>query len=422
MNPFMMKPQKSQQELLLLEWRKLWPKSYDKHTVDPYTRTRIILMNGTEFENVWFTHQLNRHTDNNEIRRQVALMRRSEQQQQKLIAHLKPVDETVLEHTIGYEQLAVDLTAHLSKRVNDQGLKKALDFALLEDFDHLYRYADLLNMESGVKAEDLVGRYTEVMLGRPTIAHHRHPFDDVRFAMTAPNPASIDVLASNVITAAEQQTMNYYMNVAAVYPNERGRKLYQEIGMIEEQHVTHYGSLLNPNLTWLENLLVHQYAECWLYFSCHEMETDAYIRDVWAFMFEQELVHLHMACEMLRKYEGKDWQQVIPDGEFPAPLRLESNISYVRDVLKNTVQNTSKREDYMDVCKLPANADFFIYQNIVNNKTEDVLSHRVIEDHICQYGKDYRFETDENPVPALRDRTKDNTTVGRTCQRELVHN
>ena len=32
-------------------------------------------------------------------------------------------------------------------------------------------------METGVKAEDIVGRYTEIMPGRPTIAHHRHPFD-----------------------------------------------------------------------------------------------------------------------------------------------------------------------------------------------------------------------------------------------------
>jgi len=421
MNPFLMKPQMKEKDLLLLEWRKLWPKPYDKHTVDPYTRTRVILMNGTEFENVWFTHQYNRHTDNNELRRQLALLRRSEQQQQKRLCHLKPPEETVLEHTIGYEQLAVDLTAHLAKRVSDAGLKNALDFALLEDFDHLYRYADLLDMESGVKAEKLVGHYTEIMPGRPTIAHHRHPFDSVRYAIEKPCPPVFDVLAANIITAAEQQTMNYYMNIAATYPDPCGKKLYQEIGMIEEQHVTHYGSLLNPCMTWLENLLWHQYAECFLYYSCHALETDASIRDEWAFMLEQELVHLHMAAEMLRKYEGKEWQQVIPNGEFPAPLRLESNIPYVRGVLQNTVHNTALRENYVSACTLPENADFFVYQNTVNKNTQDVLSHRVIENYIAKYGKDYRFEIAENPIPELRDRERDNTAVGRTCQREMVH-
>ncbi|MFQ7034792.1 MAG: hypothetical protein ACLRTQ_03465 [Candidatus Borkfalkia sp.] len=40
----------------------------------------------------------------------------------------------------------------------------------MEDFDHLYRYANLLEMEQGVQAERLVGRYTEIMPGRPTMA------------------------------------------------------------------------------------------------------------------------------------------------------------------------------------------------------------------------------------------------------------
>ena len=32
--------------------------------------------------------------------------------------------------------------------------------------------------------------------------------------------------------------------------------------MVEEQHVTQYGSLLKPCMSRLENLLVHQYVEC----------------------------------------------------------------------------------------------------------------------------------------------------------------
>ena len=65
-------------------------------------------------------------------------------------------------------------------RVTSADVKGALDFALLEDFDHLYRYADYLDATSSVKAEELVGRYTEIMPGRPTIAHHRHPYDTLR--------------------------------------------------------------------------------------------------------------------------------------------------------------------------------------------------------------------------------------------------
>ncbi len=398
---------------LFVDWERLWTAPYDKHTVDPYTRTRIILMNGTEFESVWFGHQFSRSHADNDLRRELALIRRSEQQQQKAIAHLKPVDETILEHTIGYEQLAVDLTAHLAKRVTDMNIKNALDFALLEDFDHLYRYADYLDMQSGVKAEDLVGRYTEIMPGRPTVSEHRHPYDSIRWPMTNPNPATIDVLAANIITAAEQQTMNYYMNTCALYPDEKGRRLYQEIGMIEEQHVTQYGSLLNPTLTWLENLLVHQYVECWLYWSCHETETDESVRHFWGEMFQQELAHLNIAKNLLEKYEHRDWQSVIPNADFPAPLTLESNIPYVRDILAKTVSNTAQREEYVPVMQLPDESRFAEYQRRVNHPVWNVVSHTVIEDYIAQNGMDYRFETAPHPIAELRDRKHDDICTGR---------
>ncbi len=412
MNPFLEKPRRVDDHLM--NWTDMWPCSYDKHCVDPYTRTRVILMNGTEFENVWFTHQFHRNCGDGDVRRALALIRRSEQQQQKLIAALKPDDENMLEHTIGYEQLAVDLTAHLAKREPDEYVRNALNFALLEDFDHLYRYADLMEMEDGQHAEKLVGGYTEIMPGRPTIAHHRYPFDSVKRPICNRNADLQTKLCVGIITAAEQQTMNYYMNVCAAYPNSPGRALYREIGMIEEQHVSHYGSLLDVNATWLENLLMHQYTECYLYWSMCETETDARIRGIWAQMLEMEISHLHEALKLLRHVEKKDYQQVVGEGTFPMPLKLESNIEHVRAVLSGTVQITACRESYTPVESLEKDADFFRYQKMVNQDLKSVMSHQVIEKHICNFGQDYRFQKAEHPLPVLRNRKEDNTDVGRT--------
>lgn len=148
---------------------------YDKQTVDPYTRLRVILMNGTEFESVRLGHSFTRNCTNNDVRRELALIRRSEQIQQKRIASLKPMDENILEHTIGYEQLAVDLTANLAKMEKNDYVRQQLNFALLEDFDHLYRYSDLMELEKSGDPGRLVGDYTEIMPGRPTVAEYRHP-------------------------------------------------------------------------------------------------------------------------------------------------------------------------------------------------------------------------------------------------------
>lgn len=47
MNPFKMRPERTGD--LFVDWEKFWVKPYNKNEVNPYTRTRIILMNGTEF-------------------------------------------------------------------------------------------------------------------------------------------------------------------------------------------------------------------------------------------------------------------------------------------------------------------------------------------------------------------------------------
>lgn len=411
MNPFELKPMSL--EKCIRNWKQIYPKSYNKHDVNPYTKTRIILMNGTEFEANWFSHQFSRNCNDNDLRREIAMSRRIEKQQQMKIACLKPIDENVLETTISYEQLAVDLTARLAQTEPDVNVKNALDFALLEDFDHLYRYSNLLDMEYGVCPEKLVGRYTEIMPARPTISHHRHPFDSIRKFTNYKDADLITKLHIGIITAAEQQTMNYYMNIAGFYTSDLGRKLYQEIGMVEEQHVTQYGSLMDPNQTWLENLLMHEYIECYLYYSCFEDETDPYIKCIWEDFFHMEVAQLHKAAELLKKYEGKEWQQVIPDGTFPALLSLGPNIEYVRNILKNTVTLTACRESYVPVSSLPADADFFRYQDIVNCDVCQVPSHMTINQYIHTHCIDYRFEVAPNPIPALQNRSSDNTTLGR---------
>ncbi len=411
-NPFEEKP--IPMEKLYMDWNTMYPKSYDKNTTDPYTKTRIVLMNGTEFEAQWFSRNFSRHCLDNDLRRELACLRRSEQQQQKRISCLKPKDETILEHTISYEQLAVDLTAVLAQDEPDCNVKNALDFALLEDFDHLYRYSNLLDLEYGICPEKLVGGYTEIMPARPTISEHRAPVDSI-FKYINNKTADIRTkLHINIITAAEQQTMNYYMNVAPFYcKSDIGRRLYQEIGMIEEEHVSQYESLKDTRATWLEDLLMHEYTECYLYYSCMMTECDNRIRMLWEECLIQEIAHLHKAKELLECYEGKDWQQVIPCGTFPEVLKLKPNIEYVRNIIKTTTGNTQKMECIVPLHSLSGDASFFWYQRVVNHDVNSVASHKIIEKYINHKCIDYRFELAPNPLEVLRNRKCDNTSLAR---------
>lgn len=96
----------------------------------PYSRARGILPNGIEVEAAMFSHEMARDTRDSEVKKQLALLRQIEAQQQKAINWLIPGDESTTEVTLGYEQVAVDLTARAQHEPHPY-LKQLYDFALL---------------------------------------------------------------------------------------------------------------------------------------------------------------------------------------------------------------------------------------------------------------------------------------------------
>jgi hypothetical protein len=80
-----------------------------------------------------------------------------------------------LETTVAYEQVAIDLTVYLTRHEPDPYLREVLNFGLLEDFDHLYRYSELLDYLEGTDSNSILQDATEVLPGRPTEHHHNDP-------------------------------------------------------------------------------------------------------------------------------------------------------------------------------------------------------------------------------------------------------
>ncbi|MDY0043649.1 MAG: ferritin-like domain-containing protein, partial [Syntrophales bacterium] len=371
---------------------------YNKKEVHPYTRTRVIFMNGIEVEGAIFSHQCARHTDDMELKKMLALTRRIEQQQQKMINWLIPGDEHVLAVTIGYEQVAVDLTAFLARTEPDTYVKAALDFALLEDFDHLYRYANLMNIVMEKEAAEITGQFTEITIGRPTSAEHRYPFDDVRRHYDAQSADFLTKLHVLTIVAAEQQTMNFYMNVGNRPEAMLGRGLYLEIGQVEEQHVTHYESLADPRASWFERLVLHEYNECWLYHSMARQEPDPHIKKIWEEHLEMEIEHLKIACEIMKDKGRKDPEEMLPK-QLPDPLIFESNIEYVRDIMAKQTDYNADGTEFLPGEKMSKDSRYREHQEKVNKG--GAPSDRVIDEHKKEKGKDYRQEL-KGPHPIER--------------------
>ena len=382
-------------------WSELNVEPLSSRPDDPYTLVRVILMNGAEVEASMFSHHFSRQTHNPEIKRTLALSRRIEQQQQKAVNWLLPGDASPLETTISYEQVAVDLTAWLARMEPDPNLQQALNFALLEDFDHLYRYANLYELIDGRHADEITQHLTEITPGRPTLAEHRHPFDELRphFATQTVDPLSR--LHVMTVVAAEQQTLNYYMNHGPDFMEPIARALYAEIAQIEEQHVSHYESLLDPLDSWCANLVFHEYNEVYLYWSMFQQETDPRVKALWELHLNMELGQLQEASRLLRTYEGRDPLELLPPELPEIPLTFESNKEYVREVLAAEIDLRSDGLFIVPEEELPSDHRYFAFQETVNaggSPTE-----KVIELNRDKQGRDYRDETEgPNPVTALR--------------------
>jgi hypothetical protein len=383
-------------------WNDLLLDPIDRAPTDPHTRSRIILMNGVEVESIMFSHQFHRHTDNRALREALSLNRRADQNQQKTINWLLPGDLTPLETTIGYEQVAVDLTSWLARHEPDPQLKMALDFALLEDFDHLYRYANLYELTNGRNAAELTKSLTEITPGRPTVFHHTDPLDVIRPHYETHSVHPLSRLHVMTIVAAEQQTMNYYMNHGPEFMDPVARGLYAEIAQVEEQHVSHYGSLLDPLDSWLCQLVFHELNECYLYHSMYLQETDERIRQVWELNRDMEVGQLHAACELLKTFEGRDPEEILPPSLPEVPVTFETNKEYVRTVLAATVDLRQDGPGYADLESMPSGHRLFEYQTTVNDGA--VPSNEVIRLNTDANGRDFRDETEgPNPVIDLRD-------------------
>jgi rubrerythrin len=346
-------------------WKQRIKTPYHKLDVDPYTRVRVILMNGIENECWAYSHHFARCTGNPEIKALLARTRMVEQQQQTTINWLNPADQTILETTLAFEQVAIDLTAYLARHEPDPYLREVLNFGLLEDFDHLYRYSELLDYLEGTDPNSILQGATEVLPGRPTEHHHNDP--EVRLRKHYEKNRALPVSKLHVLTllSGEQQTYLYYKSHGFMYENPRARELYAEIAEVEEEHVSMYESLIDPTETLLERQVLHQLMEVYNYYHCYTHESDPRIREIWDEFLHMELTHLQLWGELLRKYQGVD-PEALFGSSLQVDFKFQENKEYVRHVLDQQRQVRLLDHGWTMIQDLPSDWLSHHYKQIVN--------------------------------------------------------
>jgi hypothetical protein len=319
-------------------WKELAGKPISKLDDDAFTRVRVILMNGIELDALRIEQVLLRMQ--RVARPQLAQLSRIEQHQATAINWLLSADHSPLETTIAYEQVAIEVTASVAQLEPDAYMAQGFRYALLEDFDHLYRYSALLDRLEGKDANNITQGYTDIVPGRPTLVHHRSPENDL-LECYAPDAALATKLHAITLTGGEYQTHDYYMNIGPVFADPVARMLYAEIASVESQHIVHYGSMLNPDESPLEKLLLQQVAEVWNYQACASQETNPRIKAMWERFLDYELGHVQCAMQLFKDIERRDPAEVLGDGSLPPGIAFESQ----REFLRKTLAEVPMRKD-----------------------------------------------------------------------------
>ncbi len=314
-----------------MSWKDMVGKPISKLDDDAFTRVRIILMNGVELDSLR-TKQVALRA-NAEARVALAQLMRVEQHQATTINWLLGADHSPIETTIGYEQTAIEVTASVAQLEPDPYLAQGYRYALLEDFDHLYRYSALLDRLEGKDANNITQGYTDIVPARETWFHHRAPEHDL-LEPYGPDALLATKLHALTLTGGEYQTHDYYMNIGPIFADPVARQLYAEIASVESQHITHYGSMLNPNETPLEKLLVCEANEVWNYAGCASQEENPRVRAIWERFLDYELGHFQMVLKLFKDIERRDPAEVLGDGSLPKFIEFRSHRDFVRKVVE----------------------------------------------------------------------------------------
>jgi hypothetical protein len=325
-------------------WKELVQKPISKLNDDAFTRVRVILMNGIELESIRFSHSFARQSK--EMQLPLAKLRRTDQHQATMVNWLLGADHSPLETTIGYEQVAIEVTAAVAQKEPDPYLAQVYRYGLLEDFDHMYRYSALLDRLEGKDANNILQNYTDIIPGRPTMFEHRDPEDEMRHNYNKSKAEFLTKLHALTIMSGEQQTHNYYMNIGPLFADPTARQLYAEIASIEEQHVTQYESIIDPSETMMEKWLMHEANSVYNYWSCVAYESNPRIKAIWERFLDYELGKLQTVMELFKKHERRDPAEILPEN-LPDPIEYKSQREFVRDVLEKELDYRAVGKEFV---------------------------------------------------------------------------
>jgi hypothetical protein len=270
-------------------WHELDVEPVDVQASDSYTRCRVSAMEGIEAASALFDRQLIQRCRDLESRQLVGRLGAAASVRRDNIAVRKPRPEHPLETAIGSEQAALHLVSWVARNEPDHDRQKMYRRQASLHVAHLQRFAEISD-RAGYPWADRVGSEVDELAAvpRPTAVGGSDPPPSGSSSPSTTQPVSL--LHSWAVGANQPQ---------------RGPQVH-----------TGHGA-------W-EQLVVHESAACYLYYSFMGQETDRRLRQMWELYLQMELAHLRATGDLLRRNKGCDPQEVVGRG-LPEPTALASS-------------------------------------------------------------------------------------------------
>jgi hypothetical protein len=274
-------------------WHELDVEPVDVRATDSYTRCRVSTMEGIEAASVLFDRRLMQRCPDPESRQLVWRLGESASARRDNIAARKPRPAHPLESAIGSERAALDLVSWVARSEPDHDRQMAYWRQAWLHLAHLQQFAELSD-RAGYPWADRVG--SEV--------------DELAAALgpTALGPSAVGRSGTGSASPLTTQPVSL-LHSWVVGANQPRR-----------------GPRVRTGHDDWEQLVVHESAACYLYYSFMGQETDRRLRQLWELYLQMELAHLWAIGDLLRRHTGSDPRDVVGWG-LPEPTALVSSTS-----------------------------------------------------------------------------------------------
>jgi hypothetical protein len=308
-------------------WHELDVEPLDRLDTDPYTRSGISAMNGLEAAASQFDWRLTWRCPDTDARRQVGSLGESASARRSNLAALQPPASDRLENAMLRERTALDLVTWAARSEPDVGLARAYEAQALRHLDRLYRYADRCDLAGHRWASRIVSGLSDLTSAPVTAAAAQRRARRAPAAAPSPRLQSVSLVHRWAVGAVQRATERY----PDARPGTRAPTRRPAPDASSRAHPGHGGYRDAAPDSW-EQLVVHESAACYLYYTFLAQESDPQVKAMWELHLQMELAHLHAAADLLRRSRGRDPQEVVGDG-LPEPVTFDRNGRFLQALL-----------------------------------------------------------------------------------------